>query len=104
MVRGEISPLEGILAAFPINKPEENGHATIVVEARPGAGGLIATTGLAKAEGGYAFDAAYWFGLMAPAGTAPVVTPMNSKEFGGFIQSEMAKWRDAVRDARVKIE
>jgi hypothetical protein len=29
---------------------------------------------------------------------------MNAKEFGAFIQSEMAKWRDAVRNANVKIE
>jgi tripartite-type tricarboxylate transporter receptor subunit TctC len=84
------------------------------------------------AEAGYPLDAAYWFGLMAPAGTRPVViaklekaladtvaqpevrnrladmgtlvTPMNAKEFGAFIQSEMAKWRDAVRTANVKIE
>jgi glycerophosphoryl diester phosphodiesterase len=77
-------------------------------------------------------DAAYWFGLMAPAGTPPavitrlekaladavvhrevrnrlgelgtLVTPMNAKEFGAFIQSEMAKWRDAVKNANVKIE
>ena len=84
------------------------------------------------AEGGYAFDAAYWFGLMAPAGTPPavigklektladvvaqaevrkrlaemgtLVTPMNAKEFGAFIQTEMAKWRDAVKNANVKIE
>jgi tripartite-type tricarboxylate transporter receptor subunit TctC len=84
------------------------------------------------AEAGYALDAAYWFGLMAPAGTPPavigklekaladtvaqpevrkrladmgtLVTPMNAKEFGAFIQSEMTKWRDAVSKAGVKIE
>jgi tripartite-type tricarboxylate transporter receptor subunit TctC len=84
------------------------------------------------AEAGYPLDAAYWFGLMAPAGTRPaviaklekaladtvaqpevrnrladmgtLVTPMNAKEFGAFIQSEMAKWREAVRTANVKIE
>jgi tripartite-type tricarboxylate transporter receptor subunit TctC len=84
------------------------------------------------AEAGYAFDAAYWFGLMAPAGTpraitaklekaladtvaqaevrnrlaemGTIVTPMNAREFGEFIQAEMAKWRDAVRNANVKIE
>jgi tripartite-type tricarboxylate transporter receptor subunit TctC len=33
-----------------------------------------------------------------------LVTPMNAKEFGAFIQSEMAKWRDAVKTANVKIE
>ena len=84
------------------------------------------------AEAGYAFESAYWFGLMAPAGTPPavigklekaltdtvaqaevrkrladmgtLVTPMNAKEFGAFIQSEMAKWQDAVKKANVKIE
>jgi tripartite-type tricarboxylate transporter receptor subunit TctC len=84
------------------------------------------------AEAGYPLDAAYWFGLMAPAGTAPaviaklekaladtvaqpevrkrladmgtIVAPMNAKEFGAFIQSEMAKWKDAVSKANVKIE
>jgi tripartite-type tricarboxylate transporter receptor subunit TctC len=84
------------------------------------------------AEAGYPLDAAYWFGLMAPAGTPPaviaklekaladtvaqpevrnrlgelgtLVTPMNAKEFGAFIQTEMAKWRDAVKSANVKIE
>jgi tripartite-type tricarboxylate transporter receptor subunit TctC len=84
------------------------------------------------AEAGYPLDAAYWFGLMAPAGTpqavvgrlekalaetvaqaevrkrladmGTLVTPMNAKEFGAFIQSEMAKWRDAVKTANVKIE
>jgi tripartite-type tricarboxylate transporter receptor subunit TctC len=84
------------------------------------------------AEAGYPLEAAYWFGLMAPAGTRPaviakiekaladtvaqpevrnrladmgtLVTPMNAKEFGAFIQSEMTKWRDAVRTANVKIE
>jgi tripartite-type tricarboxylate transporter receptor subunit TctC len=84
------------------------------------------------AEAGYPLEAAYWFGLMAPAGTPPaaigklekaladavaqaevrnrlaemgtLVTPMNAKEFGAFIQSEMAKWRDAVKNANVKIE
>ena len=84
------------------------------------------------AEAGYPLDAAYWFGLMAPAGTPPavvaklekglantiaqpevrkrladmgtLVTPMNAKEFGAFIQSEMAKWKDAVSKANVKIE
>ena len=84
------------------------------------------------AEAGYPLDAAYWFGLMAPAGTPPavvaklekalantvaqpevrkrlsdmgtLVTPMNAKEFGAFIQSEMAKWKDAVSKANVKLE
>ena len=33
-----------------------------------------------------------------------LVTPMNAKEFGAFIQSEMAKWKDAVSKANVKLE
>jgi tripartite-type tricarboxylate transporter receptor subunit TctC len=84
------------------------------------------------AEAGYPVEAAYWFGLMAPAGTpaatvaklekalaqtvaqaevrnrladmGTIVTPMNGKEFGAFIQSEMAKWQDAVKNANVKLE
>ena len=80
------------------------------------------------AEAGYPLEAAYWFGLMAPAGIPPAVVAklekaladtvaqaevqpprrnghaMNAKEFGAFIQSEMAKWRDAVKTANVKIE
>jgi tripartite-type tricarboxylate transporter receptor subunit TctC len=84
------------------------------------------------AEAGYPLEAAYWLGLMAPAGMPPavlgklekaladtvaredvrnrlaemgtVVTPMNAKEFGAFIQSEMTKWQDAVKKANVKIE
>jgi tripartite-type tricarboxylate transporter receptor subunit TctC len=81
------------------------------------------------AEVGYELEAAYWFGLAAPAGTAPmilaklekalaevlatpdlrkrltemgaVVTPLGSKEFGGYIQAEMRKWSDVI--ARNKI-
>jgi tripartite-type tricarboxylate transporter receptor subunit TctC len=79
------------------------------------------------AEQGYPVEATYWFGLMAPAGTPPeviaklekalaetlkmadvqkrlgdlgaIVTPMNAKEFGGYIQSETAKWADVVKKA-----
>jgi tripartite-type tricarboxylate transporter receptor subunit TctC len=82
------------------------------------------------AEVGYPVEAAYWFGLMAPAGTpAPViaklekalaetlampdvqkrladlgaiVTPMNSKVFGDYIQSETVKWADVVKKAGLK--
>jgi tripartite-type tricarboxylate transporter receptor subunit TctC len=81
------------------------------------------------AEVGYELEAAYWFGLAAPAGTPPmilaklekalaevlatpdlrkrltemgaVVTPLGSKEFGGYIQAEMRKWSDVI--ARNKI-
>jgi tripartite-type tricarboxylate transporter receptor subunit TctC len=84
------------------------------------------------AEVGFPIEAAYWFGLMAPAGIpravqgrlekalaetlaqdevrkrltelGALVTPMNAKEFAAFIRSEMNKWRDAVKAAKVKIE
>jgi tripartite-type tricarboxylate transporter receptor subunit TctC len=79
------------------------------------------------AEQGYPVEATYWFGLMAPAGTPPeviaklekalaetlkmadvqkrlgdlgaIVTPMNAKEFGAYIQSETKKWADVVKKA-----
>jgi tripartite-type tricarboxylate transporter receptor subunit TctC len=82
------------------------------------------------AEAGYPVEAAYWFGLMAPAGTPPaviaklekalaetladaavkkrladlgaIVTPMNAKDFGAYIQSETAKWADVVKKAGLK--
>jgi tripartite-type tricarboxylate transporter receptor subunit TctC len=74
------------------------------------------------AEAGYPLEAAYWFGLAAPAGTPPtvlakleaalsevlampdlrkrmtemgaVVTPLGSRQFGDYIRAEMAKWAD----------
>jgi tripartite-type tricarboxylate transporter receptor subunit TctC len=82
-------------------------------------------------EAGYPVEAAYWFGLMAPAGTPPdviaklekalietlampdvkkrlgdlgaIVTPMGAKDFGAYIQSETAKWADVVKKAGVKL-
>jgi tripartite-type tricarboxylate transporter receptor subunit TctC len=82
------------------------------------------------AEAGYPVEAAYWFGLMAPAGTPPevitklersladtlampdvkkrladlgaVVSPLNAKDFGAYIQSETVKWADVVKQAGVK--
>ena len=84
------------------------------------------------AEAGYPVEAAYWFGLVAPAGTpAPiiaklekalaevlampdvkkrltdmggVVTPLKSREFGDYIRTEMTRWQDVVTKANVKIE
>jgi tripartite-type tricarboxylate transporter receptor subunit TctC len=84
------------------------------------------------AESGYQVEAAYWFGLVAPAGTPPeviaklektladvlampevkkrltelgaIVTPMGSKEFGAFIQSEIVKWADVIKKAGLKFE
>jgi tripartite-type tricarboxylate transporter receptor subunit TctC len=79
------------------------------------------------AESGYPVEAAYWFGLIAPAGTPPaiiarlettlaqvlampdvkkrlgdlgaIVTPMGSKEFAAYIQSETVKWADVIKKA-----
>jgi tripartite-type tricarboxylate transporter receptor subunit TctC len=84
------------------------------------------------AEQGYPVEAAYWFGLVAPAGTpAPVIaklekalaevlampdvkkrltdmggviTPLKSREFGEYIRTEMTRWQDVVTKANVKIE
>jgi tripartite-type tricarboxylate transporter receptor subunit TctC len=84
------------------------------------------------AQAGFPLDAAYWFGLVAPAGTPPaviarlekalaevlvmadvrerltkmgaVVTPLGSQKFAEFIKSEMVNWADVVAKANVKIE
>jgi tripartite-type tricarboxylate transporter receptor subunit TctC len=76
------------------------------------------------AEAGYPVEAAYWFGLVAPAGTPPaviaklekalaealalpdvrkrltemgaVVTPLGQKQFGDYIAAEMRKWSDVI--------
>jgi tripartite-type tricarboxylate transporter receptor subunit TctC len=76
------------------------------------------------AEAGYPVEAAYWFGLVAPAGTPPaviaklekaladvlampdvrkrltemgaVVSPLGQKQFGDYIQAEMRKWSDVI--------
>jgi tripartite-type tricarboxylate transporter receptor subunit TctC len=84
------------------------------------------------AQAGFPQEAAYWMGLVAPAGTPPaiiarlekalfevlamedvrkrltemgaVVTPLGSKQFGEYIQTEMVKWADVVAKANVKIE
>jgi tripartite-type tricarboxylate transporter receptor subunit TctC len=76
------------------------------------------------AEADYPVEAAYWFGLVAPAGTPPaviaklekalaevlalpdvrkrltemgaVVTPLGQKQFGDYIQAEMRKWSDVI--------
>jgi tripartite-type tricarboxylate transporter receptor subunit TctC len=77
-------------------------------------------------------EAAYWFGLVGPAGTpAPivaklektlaevlampevkkrlsdmgaVVTPLGSNQFGGYIRSEITKWADVIAKNNVKFE
>jgi putative tricarboxylic transport membrane protein len=78
-------------------------------------------------EAGYPLEASYWFGLVAPAGTPPAITaklekalaetlampdvrkrliemgaiiePLNGKQFGGYIQSELTKWEKIVKQA-----
>jgi tripartite-type tricarboxylate transporter receptor subunit TctC len=84
------------------------------------------------AESGYPMEAGYWFGLVAPAGTpAPVVgklekaltetlampevkkrlgdmgaivTPLGSRDFGGYIATEITKWADVIKQNNVKFE
>jgi tripartite-type tricarboxylate transporter receptor subunit TctC len=84
------------------------------------------------AEAGYPLEAAYWFGLAAPAGTAPailaklenalaevlampdlrrrltemgaVVTPLGAKPFGDFIQAEMRKWSDVIGASKITFQ
>ena len=84
------------------------------------------------AEAGYPMEAAYWFGLVAPAGTpaavtdklekalaqvlampdvkkrltemGAVVTPLGSKAFGQYIQAEMTKWSDVITRNHIKFE
>jgi tripartite-type tricarboxylate transporter receptor subunit TctC len=84
------------------------------------------------AEAGYPVDASYWFGLVAPAGTPPavlaklekalaevlampdvrkrltdmgaIVQPLNGKQFGDYIDTEIVKWGDLVKKAGVKPE
>ena len=84
------------------------------------------------AQVGYPMEAAYWFGLVAPAGTpAPiiaklekaladvlampdikkrltemgaVVTPMPARQFGDYIQTEMKKWADVITDNKIAVQ
>jgi tripartite-type tricarboxylate transporter receptor subunit TctC len=81
------------------------------------------------AEAGVPLDAAYWFGLVAPAGTPPavvgklertlaqvlampdvrkrltdmgaVVTPLGQKAFGDYIQAEIKKWGDVIAENKI---
>jgi tripartite-type tricarboxylate transporter receptor subunit TctC len=81
------------------------------------------------AEVGYPLEAAYWFGLAAPAGTPPailaklekaladvlampdlrqrmtemgaVVTPLSSRQFGDYIRTEMRKWADVIEQNKI---
>jgi tripartite-type tricarboxylate transporter receptor subunit TctC len=84
------------------------------------------------AEAGYPVEASYWFGLVAPAATPPavvaklekalaevlampdvrkrltdmgaIVRPLNGKQFGDYIGTEIVKWGDLVKKAGVKPE
>ena len=84
------------------------------------------------AEAGYPLEAAYWFGLAAPAGTPPavlarlgsaltqvlampdlrkrmtemgaVVTPLGSREFGDYIRAEMDKWANVIAQNGIRFE
>jgi tripartite-type tricarboxylate transporter receptor subunit TctC len=84
------------------------------------------------AEAGYPLEAAYWFGLAAPAGTSPailaklesalaevlampdlrkrmtemgaVVTPLGSRQFGDYIRAEMIKWADVIVQNKIRFE
>ena len=84
------------------------------------------------AEAGYPLGAAYWFGLAAPAGTPPavlarlekaladvlampdlrkrmtemgaVVTPLGSRQFGDYIQTEMRKWADVIAENKITFQ
>jgi len=84
------------------------------------------------AQAGYPVEAAYWFGLVAPAGTpaailgkldktlaevlampevkkrlsdmGAVVTPLGPHRFGDYIRSEITKWADVIAKNNVKFE
>jgi len=84
------------------------------------------------AEAGYPLEAAYWFGLAAPAGTPPaiiaklekalaealaapdmrkrmtemgaVVTPLGAKQFGDYMQAEMRKWSDVIVQNKITFQ
>jgi tripartite-type tricarboxylate transporter receptor subunit TctC len=81
---------------------------------------------------GYPLEAAYWFGLAAPAGTPAailaklektlaevlampdlrkrmtdmgiVVTPLGSRQFGDYIQAEMRKWSDVIVQNKITFQ
>jgi tripartite-type tricarboxylate transporter receptor subunit TctC len=83
-------------------------------------------------EAGFELEAAYWFGLAAPAGTPPavlakleralaevlampdlrkrltemgaVVTPLGAKDFGRYIQSEMGKWSEVIAENKITVQ
>jgi tripartite-type tricarboxylate transporter receptor subunit TctC len=84
------------------------------------------------AEAGHPLEAAYWFGLAAPASTPPavlarlesaltqvlampdlrkrmtemgaVVTPLGSRQFGDYIRAEMDKWADVIVQNSIRFD
>jgi tripartite-type tricarboxylate transporter receptor subunit TctC len=84
------------------------------------------------AEAGYPVEAAYWFGLVAPAGTPPaiiarlekalaqtlampevkkrlidmgaIVSPLGPKPFGDYIQAEIKKWGDVIAQNKITFQ
>ncbi len=84
------------------------------------------------AEAGVPLEAAYWFGLVAPAGTPPaviakleaalaevlampdlrkrmtemgaVVTPLGGKAFADYIRGEMAKWSGVITENKISFQ
>ncbi|MCC6780565.1 MAG: tripartite tricarboxylate transporter substrate binding protein [Hyphomicrobiales bacterium] len=84
------------------------------------------------AEAGFPQDAAYWFGLAAPAGTPPaivgklenalrealmtpdlrrrltemsaVVRPLDGQQFSEFIQTEIRKWSDVITTNKITVQ
>ena len=87
---------------------------------------------MTMAEAGVPLEAAYWFGLVAPAGTPPaviakleaalaevlampdlrkrmtemgaVVTPLGGKAFADYIRAEMAKWSDVITENKISFQ
>jgi tripartite-type tricarboxylate transporter receptor subunit TctC len=87
---------------------------------------------MTMAEAGYPLEAAYWFGLVAPAGTPPavhakleaalaealalpdlrkrmtemgaVVRPLGSKDFADYIRAEGAKWSGVITQNKIKFQ
>ena len=83
-------------------------------------------------EAGYPIEASYWFGLVAPAATPPavlarlekalaetlampdvrkrltemgaIIEPLNARQFGDYIRSELTKWGAIVAKANIKPE
>src|SRR5262245_4234745 len=84
------------------------------------------------AEAGYPLEAAYWFGLAAPAGTPPAILAkveqaladaiaatamrkkmnemgalvrlLGAKQFGDYMQAEMRKWSDVIVQNKITFQ